>query len=166
MIITTVDYLLENNIKTTEIVGKRLKALIKREIKNGKYSSQQDFFEKINTRIMYKEEIENVSTDIANRNVYNKYLSGKTNMNLFVLKEICLELNCTADYLLGISPINKNFLGSAYKVLFDLGYDVTTDYEDNLLIKYRGKEIELDYEELQKEIENLFEYQLFKKLQK
>lgn len=158
----------EGGIRVTQTLGKRLKYLIKRGIKENKYHNQQDFFDKIQKRIQDSENAELGTVMVNNPNTYNKYLSGGNNMKLEVLYHICKELNCTADYLLGLSPINRNFLGSIYRVIRDMGYEVETnpENEDQLSIMYEGKEIKLSYNELEESIHTILDYLLFRKSKK
>lgn len=158
----------DGSIRVTQILGKRLKYLIKRGIKEGRYHNQQDFFDKIQERIWQSENAEIGIVTVSNPNTYNKYLSGGNNMKLEVLYHICKELNCTADYLLGLSPINRNFLGSIYRVIRDMGYEVETnpENEDQLSIMYEGKEIKLSYNELEESIHTILDYLLFRKSKK
>lgn len=154
-----------DNLKTTEIVGKRLKYLIKYAIKDGKYKSQQDFFDCVQSRIDASGNPEKASVAINNQNTYSKYLNGGTNMKLDVLKHICLELGCTADYLLGVSPVNRNFLGSAYMLVRDMGFEISCnpENEDEIGVMFNGQLLEFSYDELKAELENIFEYTLYRK---
>lgn len=155
----------DENIRVTQTLGKRLKYLIRRGIKEGRYHNQQDFFDKIQSRIIESGNSDLAKVMVNNANTYNKYLSGLNNMKLEVLFYICQELNCTADYLLGLSPINRNFLGSTYKVLGDMGYEVESnpENEDQICVTYEGKNIFLSYDELQATMHNILDFVLFQK---
>lgn len=155
----------DGSIRVTQTLGKRLKYLIKRGIKEERYRNQQDFFDKIQDRIIESGNNDLAKVMVNNANTYNKYLSGGNNMKLEVLYHICKELNCTADYLLGLSPVNRNFLGSIYKVLKDMGYEVESNPEnvDQICVMYEGKELYLSYNELEESIHNILDFLLFQK---
>lgn len=155
----------DGSIRVTQTLGKRLKYLIKRGIKEERYRNQQDFFDKIQDRIIESGNNDLAKVMVNNANTYNKYLSGGNNMKLEVLYHICKELNCTADYLLGLSPVNRNFLGSIYKVLRDMGYEVESnpENEDQICVMYEGKELDLSYNELEESIHSILDYLLFQK---
>ena len=148
-----------DNYKTTEIIGKRLKGLIKRAIKEGKYSSQQDFFDQVQKRI------ENTNTDVTNPNTYNNYLNGGTNMKLDVLKQICIELDCSANYLMGISFANTDYQGSILRMIYDIDPKINImwdEYETDMVqIDYYGKTITYDCDELKNKIKDLINATLF-----
>lgn len=148
-----------DNCKTTEIVGKRLKGLIKRAIKEGKYSSQQEFFERVQLRI------NDTSTDITNPNTYNKYLNGGTNMKIDVLKQICMELNCSANYLMGITNFNSDYSGAILKLVSDIDNRITYKWDANEIdvihIDYYGKVLTYGAEELGNKLKDLINATLF-----
>lgn len=118
-----------NDLTTKKLVGERLRKLIKQEIKNQKYRDQQDFFSKVQKRID-KNNTEKISVNVSNVNTFNKYLTGETNMKIEVLKQICIELNCTSDYLLGLTPHNMNTLDIIRNLIKESGYNLVDLLED------------------------------------
>ena len=85
----------DGNITTNQIVGKRLKGLLKRAIDEGRYSSHKDFFDRLNDRLEKIESVEkSTHVNVNNPNTYAKYLNGGTTMKLYVFREICRELDC------------------------------------------------------------------------
>lgn len=151
------------NLKTSEIIGKNLKGVIKRRIEEGDYKSQIDFFNRVQERLEATGNESKVT--VNNPNTYNKYLTGENNMKLDTFKMICIESNSTADYLLGLSPVNRDFLGGVYKFISDMGYKIGVDpeNEDNIRIYYNNQYLKFDYHEIKEEIKLLFEYLLFVK---
>ena len=148
-----------DNCKTTEIVGKRLKGLIKRAIKEGKYNSQKEFFERV------QERINDTSIDLTNSNTYNKYLNGGTNMKLDVLKQICIELKCSANYLMGITPFNSDYSGAILRLLGDIDSNITYSWdpiESNVInINYYGTTLSYKENELAEKLKDLISASLF-----
>ena len=173
MIISNSD---NSNLTTNEILWKRLKTLISREIihkdKNGeevgRYTSIQNFFDVIQDRIENNCEVEfkgdKKKTTVNNANTYNKYLNGTNSMKPYVLREISKELHCSINYLLGITPINSDYVGSVLRLLESNKKIICfwDQIDDDLLhINYFGNEITYTTNELKNKIENLIMAQLF-----
>ena len=128
------------HLNTTQIVGTRLKSLIKRAVKEKKFKSQADFFNSIGENGIDKD-------------TYSKYLNGTNNMKLDRLKEICLKLDCSSDYLLGLTPFNRRFAGIG-STLYKMGYTIEWDeYEaDYMTISKDG----LQFRCTERDIEDKF----------
>lgn len=154
----------DENIKTTEIIGKRLKGLLKRAIKEGRYNSQQAFFDILNERLKKVELLEDSHVDMTNYNTYAKYLNGRSNLKMYVFKEICEELDCSPAYLLGLTVVNSDPTGTILKFINDLGEDVTVNIDDDtdcIYIDYHGTELHFEVDELTKKIQDLVDATLF-----
>lgn len=136
-----------------------MKASIKHAIKEGRYSSIQDFFNSVSNRL--------TTTDIANPGVFNKYLSGSVNMKIETLRQICIELHCSADYLLGFTPFNKGVSGNIYYLLHNIDNDIeiAEDLEDynKTVITYKNKKIAVDNDNLVKDINHILKFYLYDK---
>lgn len=153
------------NLKTTEIIGIRLKTLIKNAIKKGKYTNQQDFFDCVQKRLDESNNSESSRVSINNQNTYSKYLNGSINMKLDVLKQICIELDCSANFLMGITPINSDYSGSILKLLTSIDSGITyawDETEPNIIhIDYYGTILSYDETVLANKLKNLISALLF-----
>ena len=131
-------------LTTTQIVGKRLKSLIKR---TGK--SQEEFFSSIGENGIGKD-------------TFSKYLNGKNNMTLDRLKEICLKLDCSSDYLLGLTPFNKRFAGIG-STLYKMGYTIEWDeYEaDYMTISKDGLQLRCTEREIEDKFVEVLSFVMF-----
>lgn len=160
------------NLTTTEIIGQRLRSLINRELPHtdkdgkritGKYSSIQDFWDKIQERIDKDCSIEfdrqRKKTQVNNRNTYQKYLNGTTAMSMYVLQQICIELDCSANYLLGITPVNSDYTGSILRLLTDIDECISYEWDevdsDLIHINYYGTTLSYRTEELSQKLKDL-----------
>ncbi|WP_287449937.1 hypothetical protein [Sellimonas sp.] len=168
-----------DNLKTNEIIGQRLKLLISRELQRtdnegrlikGKYSSIQDFFDKIQERIDKNCNIEfsdesRKSTQVNNPNTYNKYLNGKNSMKMYVLKQICIELKCSANFLMGITPVNSDYTGSILRLLTDIDDRISYEWDeidsDIIHIDYYGTSLSYRDIELEEKLKDLINASLF-----
>lgn len=156
----------DGNITTNQIVGKRLKGLLKRAIDEGRYSSHKDFFDRLNDRLEKIESVEkSTHVNVNNPNTYAKYLNGGTTMKLYVFREICRELDCSPAYLLGLTVFNNDPSGTILKFINSLGDGVTIERnwenEDEIYINYHGTELYLDRDTLTKKVQELVDCALF-----
>ncbi len=165
MIINVGDY----NGNSTEILGNHLRGLIKRAIKDKKYSSVQNFFNELSIDIA-EMGIDEKIPDIAKPTNYNKYLNGSVNMKIELLKQICKKLDCSADYLLGLTPFNKSPQGTIYILFHNIDNDIeiTEDLEDynKTVITYKNKKIIVDNDDLVKDINHILKFYLYDKTHK
>lgn len=156
---------LKTPTKVSICIGTRLKMLIKHEIQRKKYKSIQEFFDNVQSQIDKNEIEEKKKPQVNNPNTYNKYLNGSTEMKYFVFKEICSELGCSANYLMGLTPFNSDFGGSVLTLLNSINgvelYPWDENEPDIIGINYCGKEIFYDENELEKKIKTLIEATLF-----
>lgn len=138
-----------NNLTTTQIVGTRLKSLIKRAVKEKKFKSQADFFNSIGENGIDKD-------------TYSKYLNGTNNMKLERLKEICLKLDCSSDFLLGLTPFNRKFAGIG-STLYKMGYSIVwNEYEtEYMTISKDGLQFECTEQEIEDKFSELLSFIMF-----
>ena len=141
----------EDGRNTKEIVGSRLKGLLRRAIKAGTYNSQEDFFSDIG------------GEEGTTKDTFSKYLSGKNSIPLEKFKEICEKLDCSADYLLGLTSFNKSFSGIG-STLIKLGYSIEEDpYEsDYITISKDNISFTCTYQEIEKEFDDILSFIMFK----
>jgi hypothetical protein len=91
-------------------------------------------------------------------------------MKIELLKQICKKLNCSADYLLGLTPFDKSPRGTIYNLLcnVDSGIEVAEDLDDfnKTVIAYKNKKIVVDNDELVKDINHILKFYLYDKTHK
>lgn len=166
-----------DNLKTNEIIGQRLRLLISRELPRkdkegrlikGKYLSIQDFFDKVQERIDKDCNIEfsdRKNTQVNNPNTYNKYLNGTNSMKMYVLKQICIELKCSANFLMGITPVNSDYVGSILRLLTDIDDRISYEWDeidsDIVHIDYYGTSLSYRDTELEEKLKDLINASLF-----
>ena len=156
----------DTDLTTNQVVGKRLKGLLKRAISEGRYDSNKDFFDRLNDRLEKIETAEkSTHVNVNNPNTYAKYLNGGTTMKLYVFREICKELDCSPAYLLGLTVFNNDPSATILKFINSLGDGVTIEREweneDELHITYHGTELFLDRITLTKKVQDLVDCALF-----
>ena len=80
-------------------------------------------------------------------------------MSMYVLQQICIELDCSANYLLGITPINSDYTGSILRLLTDIDECISYEWDevesDLIHIDYYGTTLSYRKEELTQKLKDL-----------